>query len=70
MLEYILYYMISLVRIEVSYSLVTLRGKVYMYLLNLKAFSGSDIVFSMYTLMNYRLLEFGSINCVRHCPQT
>jgi hypothetical protein len=20
-------------------------------------------------LMNYRLLEFGSINCVRHCPQ-
>ena len=48
MLEYILYYMISLVRIEVSYSLVTLRRKVYMYLLNLKAFSGSDIVFSCF----------------------
>ena len=24
----------------------------------------------MYMLMNYRLLEFGSINYVRHCPQT
>ena len=23
-----------------------------------------------YMLMNYRLLELGSINCVRDCPQT
>jgi len=22
-----------------------------------------------YMLMSYRLFEFGSINCVRHCPQ-
>ena len=23
-----------------------------------------------YMLMNYRLLELGSNNCVQHCPQT
>jgi len=30
---------------DVSYSLVTLRGKVYMYLFIFEAFSGSDIVY-------------------------
>ena len=30
----------------------------------------TDFPVVMYMLMNYRLLEFDSINCVRHCPQT
>ena len=25
--------------------------------------------FNVYMLMNYCLLEFGRINCVRHCPK-